>query len=119
MCSEKKSRSIRLTCLPPLLSCQGVDENALDAYTSKMEGLYGLFSREGLDVSLCWNVKAAVEKGDVIIRIGGRADDAAVRETSPLVVVTDLDLVPLGKAMRGDPPAHSAAASASAPRVPR
>lgn len=85
---------------------QGVDDTALDAYTSKMEGLYSLFSREGLDVSLCWDAKAAVERGDVMLRITGRANDEALRETSPLVAITDLDLVPLGKAMRGDPPSQ-------------
>lgn len=68
-----------------------------------MERLYGAFSREGLDLSVCCSVHAGVEAGDAVARVRGEADVAALRETSPLLLTLDMDLVALGRAMRGDP----------------
>ncbi|KAL6786087.1 hypothetical protein ACKKBG_A01350 [Auxenochlorella protothecoides x Auxenochlorella symbiontica] len=82
---------------------QGVQEGALAAYTARMERLYALFSREGLDLSVCCSVRAGVEAGDAVARLRGRADEVALRETSPLLLTMDVDLVALGRAMRGDP----------------
>jgi hypothetical protein len=66
-------------------------------------------SREGLDISVCVDARAALADGtgQCVLRLGGTADDEALRETSPLILVNDVDLVPLGKAMRGDPPPAS------------
>ncbi|KFM27827.1 hypothetical protein F751_5934 [Auxenochlorella protothecoides] len=86
-----------------LASFKGVQEGALAAYTARMERLYALFSREGLDLSVCCSVRAGVEAGDAVARLRGRADEVALRETSPLLLTMDVDLVALGRAMRGDP----------------
>lgn len=74
---------------------------------------YGNMSRAGLDISMCVDAKAGLVGQDntssnnasqCMIRLSGTTDDEALRETSPLILINDLDLVPLGRAMRGDPP---------------
>ena len=67
-------------------------------------------SRAGLDLSVCVDARAGLSdaSGHCLVRLSGAADEAAgLRETAPLILVNDLDLVPLGRAMRGDPPPPS------------
>jgi hypothetical protein len=71
-----------------------------------MEGWYRLMSREALDVSMCLDASAGVEGDALVLTFSGAADDDALRATSPLVLTNELELVPLGKAMRGDPPSQ-------------
>lgn len=94
---------------------------ALEPIEERFRTWYGNMSRAGLDISMCVDVKAgllaavqdggggkhqagSVGAGQCLVRLSGTADDDALRETSPLILVNDLDLVPLGRAMRGDPP---------------
>lgn len=74
----------------------------LDGFRDQMKSWYTLMTRESLNVSACVDTKGEVEEGSFIVRLSGRADEAALRATSPLVVTNEIDLVPLGKAMRGD-----------------
>jgi hypothetical protein len=73
----------------------------------RFKAWYANMCREGLDISVCVDARAGLLDGTgaCVVRLSGAAEDGALRETSPLVLVNDLDLVPLGKAMRGDPPA--------------
>ena len=59
---------------------------------------------QALDVSVCLDTKGEVQDGKFMLFLSGTADQAALRATSPLVLTNEIDLVPLGKAMRGDPP---------------
>lgn len=97
-----------LTHLPglPPAHPQGQSEEALAPLEERFRAWYASMSRAGLDISMCVDAKAGLADGTghCLVRISGTADDAALRETSPLIVINDLDLVPLGKAMRGDPP---------------
>lgn len=70
----------------------------------KMEGWYNLLTRDALNLSMCIDTSGEVVDGVFIASFKGTAEDEAVRATSPLIVTNELDLVPLGKAMRGDPP---------------
>lgn len=99
-----------------MASFRGADPGALAAYTGRMEALYALISREGLDLSMNCAVRADVGTGDAIVRAAGTASDAALRETAPLVLNMDLDLVQLGRAMHGDPPLPPKAGGPAAAR---
>jgi hypothetical protein len=77
----------------------------LAALREACEGWYALLTREALDASACVDAAGEVRGGEFIVRLAGTADPAALRATSPLVLTNEIDLVPLGKAMRGDPPA--------------
>lgn len=96
-----------------------MNREALEPLEQRFRTWYGNMSRPGLDISMCVDVKAGLVSqeadsfvgsnnstgmGQCIVRLSGTADDEALRETSPLILVNDLDLVPVGKAMRGDPP---------------
>ena len=74
------------------------------AYRERMKGWYRLMTREALNVSVCVDTRGEVEGGAFMVQLSGKAEDAALRATSPLVMTNEIDLVPLGKAMRGDPP---------------
>ena len=66
-------------------------------------------------MSICVDGRATLEGTDCVVRLSGRADDAALAETSPLLLVQDLELVPLGRAMAGQrapPPLLARAAAA-------
>lgn len=76
----------------------------VQAYREKMSGWYRLMTREALNISMCMDTKGEVQGGVFMAMFSGKADEAALRATSPLVLTNELDLVPLGKAMRGDPP---------------
>lgn len=88
-------------------------KDAPDA-AERMEGLqismqqwYQLMTRDALDISVCLDAKGEVvaeKRGDFIVTLSGQADEAALRATSPLVLTNELELVRLGRAMRGDPP---------------
>jgi len=78
-------------------------EELLD-FRHKMEGWYSLLTRDALNLSMCIDTSGEVVDGVFIASFRGSAEDGAVRATSPLIVTNELDLVPLGKAMRGDPP---------------
>eukprot|EP00889_Picochlorum_renovo_P004243 jgi/Picre1/31273/NNA_006627.t1 len=73
----------------------------------KMEGWYSLLTRDALNLSMCIDTEGEVMDGVFIASFRGTAEDGAVRATSPLIVTNELDLVPLGKAMRGDPPENT------------
>lgn len=80
-------------------------QEELDAYRESMKGWYRMMTREELDVSMCLDTKGEVQEGKFMVFVSGTADQAALRATSPLVLTNEIDLVSLGKAMRGDPPA--------------
>ncbi|EFN59785.1 hypothetical protein CHLNCDRAFT_56574 [Chlorella variabilis] len=90
-----------------LLAFKGMTPEALEPLEERFRTWYANMSRAGLDISMCVDAKAGLTEGtgQCVVRLSGAADDEALRETSPLILVNDLDLVPLGKAMRGDPPA--------------
>lgn len=94
-----------------------MSRDALAPLEERFRTWYGNMSRAGLDISMCVDAQAGLVgggnsngsnngagAGQCMIRLSGSADDEALRETSPLILVNDLDLVPLGRAMRGDPP---------------
>lgn len=85
---------------------QGVSEESLQPLEERFRTWYSNMSRAGLDISMCVDAKAALadSSGHCLLRFAGAAEEEALRETSPLIMVNDLDLVPLGRAMRGDPP---------------
>ena len=80
---------------------------ALEPLEERFRTWYTNMSRAGLDMSICVDAKAGLAEGSghCMVRLSGAADDNVLRETSPLVLINEVDLVPLGKAMRGDPPA--------------
>lgn len=82
----------------------GKSSEELIDFRHKMEGWYGLLTRDALNLSMCIDTSGEVVDGVFIASFRGTAEDGAVRATSPLIVTNELDLVPLGKAMRGDPP---------------
>lgn len=117
-----------------LLAFKGMTREGLRPVEERFCTWYANMSRAGLDVSMCVDVKAGLvgQQGDgssgpghissssssgstisagtgqCLVRLSGMADEDALRETSPLILVNDLDLVPLGRAMRGDlPPAQN------------
>lgn len=79
---------------------------ALEPLEERFRSWYANMSRAGLDISMCVDARAGLTDNGAkcVVRLSGTADEAALRETSPLVAVNDIDLVPLGRAMRGDPP---------------
>ncbi len=96
-----------------------MSRDALAPLEERFRTWYGNMTRAGLDISMCVDAKAGLVgdgsgnnisggggagAGQCLIRLSGTADDDALRETSPLILINDLDLVPLGRAMRGDPP---------------
>jgi len=81
------------------------------AFRERMKGLYRLMTREALNVSMCVDTKGEVNSGAFVISFSGKADEASLRATSPMVLTNEIDLVPLGKAMRGDPPEAKGAAA--------
>ena len=83
-----------------------MSEESLQPLEERFRTWYGNMSRAGLDISMCVDARAALVEGsgNCLLRFVGAAEDEALRETSPLIAVNDLDLVPLGRAMRGDPP---------------
>lgn len=124
---QASSRQLaRTTATPPrTLSCtlstqpQGATPEALAPVEERFRSWYANMSRAGLDISMCVDAKAGLVPptgggggssltgggaGLCVLRLSGAADDAALRETSPLILVNDLDLVPVGRGMRGDPP---------------
>jgi hypothetical protein len=82
----------------------GRSPDELEAWREQMKGWYGLMIREALGMSACIDTKGEVEGNSFVVTLSGRADDSALRATSPMVVTNEVDLVALGKAMRGDPP---------------
>ena len=85
---------------------QEVGPEVLAPVEERFRAWYATMSRQGLDMSICVDARAALEGGQCLVRLSGVAEEgAALRETAPLVLINDLDLVPLGRAMRGDPPA--------------
>ena len=74
----------------------------LEALRDQMKGWYNLLTREDLNVSVCVDTAGEVENNQFIVKLSGKADEAALRATSPLVLTNEIDLVPLGKMMRGD-----------------
>ncbi|KAL4421597.1 hypothetical protein ABPG75_010888 [Micractinium tetrahymenae] len=103
-----------------LLAFKGMSRDVLAPVEERFRTWYGNMSRAGLDISMCVDAKAGLVgqdgsrsgsssggiagSGQCMVRLSGTADDEALRETSPLILINDLDLVPLGRAMRGDPP---------------
>ena len=71
---------------------------------ARSTGRYAAMTREGLELSICVDAKAGLEGGHCLLRFFGTADDAALRTTSPCVLTQGMDLVTVGKAMRGDKP---------------
>jgi hypothetical protein len=76
----------------------------LEAFRESMKGWYSLLTREALDVSACVDTRGEVHDGAFVLFLSGTAEQAALRATSPMVLTNEIDLVPLGKLMRGDPP---------------
>jgi hypothetical protein len=79
----------------------------MEALQISMQQWYQLMTRDALDISVCLDAKGEVvaeKRGDFIVTLSGQADEAALRATSPLVLTNELELVRLGRAMRGDPP---------------
>ena len=83
-------------------------EEELTAFRERMQGWYRELTREALDVSVCLDVKGGTDSGPFVVSFSGTADDAHLRATSPLILNNEIDLVPLGRAMRGDAPAGAA-----------
>lgn len=81
---------------------RGSEELAM--FRSKMEAWYNSLTRDALNISMCLDTAGEVVDGVFIASFRGVAEEGAVRSTSPLILTNELDLVPLGKAMRGDPP---------------
>jgi hypothetical protein len=84
----------------------------LEAFRDQMKGWYNLLTREDLNVSVCVDTAGEVEDNQFMVKLSGKADEDALRATSPLVLTNEIDLVPLGKLMRGDvdrtfPPEYS------------
>ena len=79
---------------------------ALAPLEERFRAWYASMSRPGLDVSVCVDARAGLAdaSGHAVLRLSGVAEEGALRESAPLILVNDLDLVPLGRAMRGDPP---------------
>lgn len=91
----------RLPPIPP----QHVPPPVLRALDERCQGWYQHMSRESLDVSLCLDAKGGVSPaGTCVVTLSGTAEEAALRETSPLVAVNDLELVPLAHSLWGLPP---------------
>ena len=93
----------------PPARLQGMSEEGLAPLEERFRTWYASVTREGLDISMCVDAKAALAEGaegggQCLLRLSGAVDDTALRETSPLFLANDVDLVPLGRAMRGDPP---------------
>ena len=74
----------------------------LEVFREKMKGWYSLLTRDDLNVSVCIDTAGEVEGGQFIVKLSGKAEESALRATSPLVLTNEIDLVPLGKLMRGD-----------------
>lgn len=87
---------------------KGGPEEKIDALRASMQHWYLLMTREALDISVSVDTKGSVENGEFIVTLSGMADETALRATSPLVLTNELELVRLGKAMRGDGPAGDA-----------
>ncbi|KAH7615566.1 hypothetical protein Ndes2526B_g09687 [Nannochloris sp. 'desiccata'] len=84
----------------------------LEGFRDQMKGWYNLLTREDLNVSVCVDTAGEVEDDQFMVKLSGKADEDALRATSPLVLTNEIDLVPLGKLMRGDvdktfPPEYS------------
>ena len=88
----------------PIHPLQEREAEALLEFDDRMAWWFRYMTHESLDISLCLDTRGGVAGTDFIVQVSGTAEEGAVRETSPLVMTNDLDLVPLGKAMRGDPP---------------
>ena len=86
------------------IAFMGKTNEELVEFRHTMEGWYSLLTRDHLNLSMCIDTAGEVLDGVFIAHFKGRAEDGAVRATSPLIVTNELDLVPLGKLMRGDPP---------------
>lgn len=107
-----------------------MSEESLAPLEERFRTWYANMTREGLDMSMCVDAKAALTSeaegagasgaaggagaGECLLRLSGTADDKSLSETSPLFLVNDVDLVALGRAMRGDPPLPIPPAAASA-----
>ena len=74
----------------------------LEVFRDQMKGWYNLLTREDLNVSVCVDTAGEVENNQFMVKLSGKADEDALRATSPLVLTNEIDLVPLGKLMRGD-----------------
>jgi hypothetical protein len=86
------------------IAFMGKTSEELVEFRHTMEGWYSLLTRDHLNLSMCIDTAGEVLDGVFIAHFKGRAEDGAVRATSPLIVTNELDLVPLGKLMRGDGP---------------
>ena len=86
------------------IAFMGKTSEQLAEFRHTMEGWYSLLTRDHLNLSMCIDTAGEVLDGVFIAHFKGTAEDGAVRATSPLIVTNELDLVPLGKLMRGDPP---------------
>ena len=86
------------------IAFMGKTSEELVEFRHTMEGWYSLLTRDHLNLSMCIDTAGEVLDGVFIAHFKGTAEDGAVRATSPLIVTNELDLVPLGKLMRGDPP---------------
>ncbi|GAB4822561.1 hypothetical protein N2152v2_009607 [Parachlorella kessleri] len=75
----------------------------LRALDEKFMSWYQHMTRESLDVSLCLDLKGSVQGGNCVVTLSGTADEALLRETSPLVAINDLELVSAAVAMFGGP----------------
>lgn len=86
------------------IAFMGKTNEELVDFRHTMEGWYSLLTRDHLNLSMCIDTAGEVLDKVFIAHFKGTAEDGAVRATSPLIVTNELDLVPLGKLMRGDPP---------------
>eukprot|EP00890_Picochlorum_soloecismus_P005506 jgi/Picsp_1/5957/NSC_03313-R1_hypothetical protein CHLNCDRAFT_56574 [Chlorella variabilis] len=107
MGSDQAFMSMRL--IHALIRAAGIafldrESEELAMFRSKMEAWYNSLTRDALNISMCLDTGGEVVDGVFIASFRGMAEEGAVRSTSPLILTNELDLVPLGKAMRGDPP---------------
>lgn len=86
----------------------GRSQEEISMFRMKMEGWYSQLTRNALNISMCLDTTGEVVDEVFIASFKGTAEDGALRATSPLVLTNEIDLVPLGKAMRGDPPEDNA-----------
>lgn len=89
--------------LRTFLLLQNASPALLQALDERLITWYQHMTRESLDVSLCLDVKGSVSGGSCWVTLSGTADEAQLRETSPLVAVNDLELLPAAVALFGPP----------------
>lgn len=86
------------------LAFLGRSEEEAEVFREQMKGWYNLMTKEALNITACIDTSGEVMDTSFVVTLSGEADEEHVRSTSPVIITNEIDLVPLGKLMRGDPP---------------